>query len=119
MTVESDIYNALKGLVSNRCYPDFAPIGTVRPFITYEQTGGEVVSYIEGITLPNTKNGRFEIGVFADSRASCASIALQVETAMAASTAFQAEALHAPISDYASEVQIYSSIQNFSVWSDR
>jgi hypothetical protein len=38
---------------------------------------------------------------------------------MAAATAFTATAIHAPISDYASEVKIYSSTQNFSVFSTR
>lgn len=118
MTVESSIYDTLKGLVSNRCYPDFAPIGTVRPFITYEQTGGEALANLDG-SLPDKKHGRFEIGVFADTRASCSSIALQVEAAMAASTAFNSMAIHAPISDYASDVKIYSSTQNFSVYSTR
>ena len=118
MTVESQIYEVLKSLVGNRCFPDFAPLGTVRPFITFEQTGGDALSYLNG-TLPDTKNGRFEIGVYADSRASCAAIALQVESVMAAATAFQASAIHAPISDYASEVMIYSSTQNFSVFSER
>lgn len=118
MSVESDIYTTLKGLVSNRCFPDFAPLGTVRPFIVYEQTGGETLAYVEGV-LPDKKNGRFEIGVYADSRALCASIALQVESAMAAATVFQATAIHAPISDYEGELKIYSSLQNFSVWSAR
>lgn len=118
MTVEADIYTAIKGLVSNRCFPDFAPLGTVRPFITFEQAGGEALSFLDG-SLPDKKHGRFEIGVYADSRASCAAIALQVESAMAAATAFQSSAIHAPISDYAPEVKIYSSTQNFSVFSTR
>lgn len=118
MSVESDIYTTLKGLVGNRCFPDFAPLGTVRPFITFEQTGGETVSFLER-ALPDKKHGRFEVGVFADTRSACAAIAVQVETAMAEATAFQAEAIHAPISDYAPEVKIYSSTQNFSVWSNR
>ena len=118
MTVEADIYTALKGLVSNRCFPDFAPLGTVRPFITFEQAGGEALSFLDG-TLPDKKHGRFEIGVYADSRASCAAIALQVEAAMAAATAFQSTAIHAPSSDYAGEVKMYSSTQNFSVFSTR
>jgi hypothetical protein len=118
MTVEADIFATLKSLVSNRCFPDFAPLGTVRPFIVYEQAGGEALSFVDG-TLPDKKHGRFEIGVYADSRTQCALIALQVETAMAAATAFQSAAINAPISDYASEVKIYSSTQNFSVFSNR
>lgn len=118
MTVESQIYDTLKGLVSNRCFPDFAPLGTVRPFITFEQTGGDALHYLNG-ELPDKKHGRFQIGVYADSRAICAAIALQVESAMATTTVFQSSAIHAPISDYASDVKIYSSTQNFSVFSDR
>lgn len=118
MTVESSIFTTLKGLVSSRCFPDFAPLGTVRPFITFEQTGGDALNFIDG-ALPDKKHGRFEIGVYADTRAECASIALAVEAAMAASTSFVASAIHAPISDYASDVKIYSSTQNFSVFSTR
>lgn len=118
MTVEADIFNALKGLVSDRCFPDMAPLGTARPFIVYEQAGGEAVHYVDG-SLPGIKHGRFEIGVYADSRAACAALALQVESEMAAAASFQGTALHAPISDYASDVKIYSSTQNFSVFSDR
>jgi hypothetical protein len=118
MSVESDLYNTLKGLVANRCYPDFAPLGTVRPFITFEQTGGESLYFIDG-SLPDKKHGRFEIGVYADTRAACAALALQVEATLAAATVFQASAIHAPISDYADEVKIYSSTQNFSVFSTR
>ena len=118
MTVESDLFGLLKGLVSNRCFPDFAPLGTVRPFIVFEQVGGEALSFIDG-TLPDKKHGRFEISVYADSRANCAAVALQVESVMAAASVFQSTAIHAPISDYADEVKIYSSTQNFSVFSTR
>jgi len=118
MTIEESIYEALNPLVGNRVFPDFAPLGTARPFITFEQVGGDALSYLNG-TLPDKKNGRFEIGVYADSRASCAAVALLVESVMAAATAFQSTAIHAPISDYASDVMIYSSTQNFSVFSSR
>ena len=118
MTTELTIYTTLKSLVGDRCFPDFAPLGTVRPFITFEQAGGDALYFVDG-TLPDKKHGRFEIGVYANSREECAAIALQVEAAMAAQTAFQSTAIHAPISDYASEVKIYSSTQNFSVFSTR
>ena len=118
MTVETQIYTVLKSLVGDRCFPDFAPLGTVRPFITFEQVGGEALHNLDG-TLPDKKHGRFEIGVYADSRSACAAIALQVEAAMSAATAFQSVAIHAPMSDYAIDVKIYSSTQNFSIYSTR
>lgn len=118
MTIEADLYALLQSLVSGRCFPDFAPLGTVRPFLTFEQAGGDALYFIDG-SLPDKKHGRFEIGVYADSRAACAALALQVEASMAAATAFQSTAIHAPMSDYASDVKIYSSTQNFSVFSTR
>lgn len=118
MTVEIDIKTALSALVAGRMYPDFAPLATPRPFIVYEQTGGDALAFVDG-TLPDKKHGLFEIGVYADTRAQCAAIALQVEAAMAATTAYQCTAIHAPVSDYAPDVQIYSSTQNFSVFSSR
>ena len=116
MTVEAALQAALSPLAST--WPDFAPYGTARPFICYEQTGGGALSFIDG-TLPDKKNGRFSIGVYADTRAQCAAIALQVESVLAAYPAFQASAIHAPISSYQAELKIYGSQQQFSIFSDR
>ena len=118
MTIEADLFNTLKTLVANRVYPDLAPIGTPRPFITYSQVGGEALAFLEN-TLPDKKNGRFQIDVYADSRAVCAAVALQVETVMTAAAAFQARAMGAPVSGYEPDVLICSSMQDFSVWSAR
>ena len=118
MTVEADIFNALKTLVNNRVYPDLAPIGAARPFIAYSQVGGEALSFLER-ALPDKKHGRFQIDVYADSRTECASVALQVEAAMTASNAFQCRALSAPVSTYEPEVLIFGSQQDFSIFSTR
>lgn len=118
MTVESSIYDTLKALVANRVYPDLAPLNTVRPFITYSQVGGEALSFLEN-TLPDKKHGRFQIDVYSDSRAACASVALQVEAVMTAATAFQSRAIGAPVSTYEPDVLIFGTQQDFSVFSTR
>ncbi len=118
MTVESDIYTALKGLVSNRCFPDVAPISTVRPYITYTQIGGEALTFI-GAEVPSKKHGRFQINVWADTRASASSVMLEVESAMTLDTAFQAKPIGAASSDYDHDMTLYGSMQDFSVWSQR
>ena len=118
MTTESDLYNTLKALVVNRVYPDLAPIGTARPFITYSQVGGEALAFLEN-TLPDKKNGRFQIDVYADSRAVCSAVALQIEAVMTAAVAFQARAMGAPVSGYEPDMLIFSSMQDFSIWSTR
>lgn len=118
MTIESSIYTALKGLVGNRCFPDVAPLNTVKPFITYIQIGGEVINFLEN-TVASKQNGVFQIDVFADTRAATAALALQVESAMVTATAFQARPVGAPAARYDSDMLIYSSTQDFSVWSNR
>lgn len=118
MTIEADIYDTLKVLVGNRCFPDFAPTDTAKPYITYTQIGGEAVSYVED-SVPNIQNGRFQVNVWGTTRSQCAVTMLQVEAALVASTTYGARPVSAPSSAYDHDMQIYSSMQDFSVWSNR
>lgn len=118
MTVEADIFNALKGLVANRCYPDEAPANVARPYIVYQQAGGESPTFLER-AQPSKKNARFAINAWADSRAAAAALNLQIEAAMVAATAFDAKPLGAPASNKDEETNFRGSTQDFSVWSDR
>ena len=118
MTVESDIFQALKGLAADRVFPDFAPIATAQPYVTYTQVGGESVAYLEN-ALPSKKNGRFQVNVWGSTRASCVALMKQVEAALVAATAFQARPTSEPTSSYDHDSMIYSSLQDFSIWSNR
>ena len=118
MTVEADIYNALKTLVANRAFPDIAPLSTAKPYITYSQVGGESLAYLEN-AVPSKQNGRFQINVWASTRASASSLMLQVEAAMVQASMFNARPLDAPSSAYDNDMLTYSSMQDFSIWSDR
>lgn len=118
MTTEAEIFTTLKGLVGNRCFPDFAPISTAKPYITYTQIGGEVVSFLEN-AMASQKNGRFQVNVWADTRASAAALMLQAEALMVQATAFQARPVSAPSSTYDHDMLVYGSMQDFSVWSTR
>lgn len=118
MTVESDLYDTLKGLVSNRAFPDFAPVATVRPYITYQQVGGEAIGFMER-AMPSKKNGLYQVNVWGDNRAQCAALILQVEQALVTATVFQATAERAPISEFDADVPVYGAHQDFSIWSDR
>lgn len=118
MTVESDIYNTLKTLVSNRVFPDIAPISTVKPYITYSQIGGEAISYIEN-TVPDGKIGRFQFNVWADTRASASSVMLGVEAALITATAFAARPIGASSSSYDYDMALYGSMQDFTIASTR
>lgn len=118
MSVESDLFNTIKGLVSNRAYPDVAPAGVARPYIVYQQIGGESPLFLERAS-PSKKNGRFQIAVWADTRASASLVSLQIEAAMVAATVFQAKPLGDRTSVYDEDTQLRGTRQDFSVWSDR
>jgi hypothetical protein len=118
MTVESDIFNALKSLVSDRVFPDVAPLNTTKPYITYSQVGGEAFTYLER-SVPSLQNGRFQVNVWGTTRAACSALMLQVESAMTISTTFQCKPIGAAVGSYDPDMLIYSSMQDFSVTSAR
>lgn len=118
MTVEADIYTLLQGFVGGRAFPDVAPFSTVRPYITYQQVGGEVINYTDA-QLPDKQNGFFQINVWATSRAAAAALSLQVDAALRAASAFQAEPQSAPIATHDPDLDLYGTIQDFSIWSAR
>ncbi len=118
MSVEDNIYLALKDLAATRVFRDFAPLSTAKPYITFVQIGGEAYTYV-GPEVPNIQNGRFQINVWGSTRAQCSALMLQVESAMTLATAFIAKPLGAPSGSYDHDSQIYASMQDFSVISNR
>jgi hypothetical protein len=120
-TVEQTLFALLKGLVSNRLYPLTAPVGTALPYGTYQQIGGESPSFL-GAEVPSKQNGRFQLNFWAATDAAAASLALQAEAILLATTQVQATPLGAPAARYEDEAQptpLYGREQDFSVWSDR
>lgn len=115
MSVESTIFDTLKGLVGNRVYPDIAPATTTKPYITYQQVGGVGVNFVDA-TVPSKKNFTFQINVWGETRAAVATLAAQVEAAMRAVTALQTTVLAAPVAIYEPENNLRGSRQDFSVW---
>lgn len=117
MTVESNLFDCLKGLVSNRVYPDVAPFGVEKPYITYQQVGGDVVTFIDS-TMPSKRNGRFQLNVWATTRLAAAALARQVESALVTSSALRATPMGAAVSSYEPDTLLYGSRQFFSIWFD-
>lgn len=115
MTVESDIFDALKALVANRVYPDVAPVGAALPYITYQQVGGGALNFVEAAS-PSKKNGRFQVNVWAATRESAAALSRQVEDALRTTTALQTTVLSAPVAGYEEDTLLFGTRQDFSVW---
>ena len=114
MSVEADLFAVLGPLVSNRAYPDVAPDGVAKPYITYQQVGGQPANFLNGV--PDQRNGRFQINVWATTRSAASALIRQVEDALRLSTTLRATTQGGAVSDYEDELNLYGARQDFSVW---
>lgn len=117
MSLESSLFTVLSG-VCPRTFPDVAPTTTVRPYVTYQQIGGDAVNFVDRL-VPSKRNARVQVNVWADTRASAVSTMQAIEDAIRMSNLFQAEPESAMTSDYDTDMLVYGSAQDFSIWADR
>lgn len=110
--IEEDVFNALKGLVSNRCYPLLMPENPSYPSIIYTRISS---------TPENTLNGgatidlvRFQIDSYAETYSAARTLAASVRTAMEAA-AFKG-LLQTDQDFFEPDVTIYRVTQDYYVW---
>lgn len=115
MSVESQVFDALKALVANRCYPDLAPDGASRPYLVFQQVGGSAVNFL-GPTVPSKKNSRMQVSVWGDTRAQVSALAVQVEDTLRGTASLQTVVLAAPVATYDPDTKLRGSQQDFSIW---
>ena len=118
MSAEAALVPLLTGLVSGRIYPDVAPSGAGLPRIVYQQVGGKTINYTEG-ALPDKENARMQVVCWASTRMAAINLMKQVEAAILSAPVIQAEALGARISGYEQDTNLFSSMQDFSIWTAR
>lgn len=115
MSVEAVILNSLKDLVANRIYPDVAPEQVKRPYITFQQVGGQAVNFLSA-ELPDKRNSRFQLSVWADSRLDAAKLSRQLEERLRQVKELQTTVLSEPVSMHEPETRLYGVRQDFSFW---
>lgn len=115
MSLESTLFTSLQALVAGRMYPDVAPEGAGRPYITYAQVGGQGVNFLDP-TVPSRKNARVQINVWADTRVSAANLARSVEDTLRGVTALQVSVLGALTALHEPDTGLYGTRQDFSFW---
>lgn len=111
MTFEADLYTLLKG-VTPRVFPDFAPAGTTRPYVTWQQVGGAVVNDIAN-TAPGVRLPELQVNVWANTRAEAMSLIRSIEDAMRGATAFSARPIGDAVADFDADVPVYGARQDF------
>lgn len=110
------LQEALVQFAGGRVFPDVAPESTTRPYITWQQVGGESVNFIDS-TVPGKKNARVQVNVWADTRLEAATLAELVEDMLRGVAALQTTVLGAPTSVYEPDTNLRGSMQDFSFWS--
>jgi hypothetical protein len=119
MSVEADIFTVLGPLVSNRVYPDTAPLNTTKPYIVYQRIGGRVITPL-GKDIPDKQNARVQVMCWAATRLGSSNLALQVEDTMRTSEVFVAcSPESAPVSMNEPDLGIYGAAQDFTIWYSR
>lgn len=114
MTFESDLL-ALLQATTPRVYPDFAPVRTPRPYVTFQQIGGRVINPLAN-DAPGRRNAEMQITVWSNTRAESLQISRAIEDAMRAASAFQATPIAAAVADYDADIPVYGCRQDFSCW---
>lgn len=118
-SAEAIVSTALKPLALNadgttfRVYPDVAPAGTLRPYITYQAVGGQSPNYL-GNTV-DLQNARMQLNVWADTRSAANSL-MQSVIASLTGPAIKAVTIGAPVSIYEPDTKLYGSREDFSIW---
>ena len=112
--MESELFTLLKAICP-RVYPDIAPTNTVRPYVTWQQIGGEVINPLAN-EAPGKRNASMQVNVWSDTRTEAISLIKQIEDGMRGATAFIARPQTAPLNDYDHDMLVYGSQQEFSIW---
>lgn len=120
MALEADLVACLGALVGGRVFPDVAPIDTPRPYVTYQQVGGDAVSF-DDATVSDAENALVQINVWASTRLQANSIARQVQSALITSSAFTARPTVAFRNLLQEDIEpvLYGTLQDFSIWCQR
>lgn len=117
MSMESDLTALLKTLCV-RTFPDFAPINTTRPYVTYQLIGGPSLRYLDN-TAADKRQVLVQINVWADTRNASLVLARQIEDALCASSAFIAWPEEEPLCDAEPDFLRYGTTQDFSIFALR
>ena len=115
MSADTLIFAALKALVGNRVYPLLAPEDVARPYIVYQQVGGQSLNFLDA-TVPSKKNARIQVAIWGDTRADVAELAGQVEDTLRLAAGLQTTVLGQPVASVDPDTRLHGSRQDFSLW---
>lgn len=117
MSMESELTALLK-TICPRVFPDVAPSGTARPFMTWQALGGESLRFVDN-TAPDKRNTYMQVSVYSTTRAESLSLIRSAEAALCAHPSLIVKPQGEPIAAYEDDTQLYGAIQRHSIWAAR
>jgi hypothetical protein len=112
VSFETDLHAVLDSVIADGFFPDFAPVGTPRPYGTWQQIGGPVLNPVSG-DATGLRSVELQVNVWADTRLQARALIRAVEAAMRAAAAFDARPMDEPVDDFDAEIPVYGSLQSF------
>ena len=112
MSMESLVYAALGGLVDGEVYPDFAPEGVPRPFITFQAVGGNPINFLTG-DVPDKERSRVQVSVWAATRLEASDIGKQAENTLRVVAGLQTTVLTGRIATFDEDTELRGTMQDF------
>lgn len=119
MSVEAELTTLLK-TVCPRVYPDVAPAGVARPYVTYTGIGGKPMRFLDN-TAGDKRNTIMQVNVWSSTRLETMTLIRAIEDALCASSTLTATPMDEPFSSYEEDADppIYGANQDFSIYSTR
>lgn len=111
--VETMLYDALQALVAGQMFPDVAPVGVPKPYITYQQVGGQDTATMGGVAA--LRNARMQINVWAETRLEASQLMNQIIPILTADP-IRARPYGDAVSRYEDETKLYGAELDFSIW---
>lgn len=117
MNIETQIYAALQGLVGGRCFPDVAPEQTARPYVTFQNVGGQPISFLDA-AIPDREFSRVQVNVWADTRIQASDLGRVIERTLRAMTELQTDVLTGRSATFDEATQYRGTMQDFSFFTE-
>jgi len=117
MSMESEL-DALLKTKCPRVYPDVAPSGVVKPFVTWQGIGGESLGFLNN-TAADKRKTLMQVNAWATTRLQSLALIRDIETALRANSTFAARPQGEPMSTHEQDTQLYGCVQRFEITSVR
>lgn len=113
MSLETDFYSTVAAICP-RVFPDFAPVDTARPFVTWSQIGGRALTPL-GKDVPDRREAIMQVNVWSDTRLEANQTILAIDAALRISVVFDARPNGEFMAITHEETDLRGAIQDFVI----